>query len=392
MTSNKFIADLKNSRFYRFLRHYVWAERRLWAWTLGTAWLVALVVYVSLPTEYEAHVLTLAEATYVEINDTGGSDAGSYGISKRARDDIRPGTYRHLFRSRPFLMSVLQSPVVRQDAPQDTITLYEYVRDELRYPWWSYVRSGVMWTLRLPIRLLSGGLGGEAQDVEEPDIHRFSVLDTDVSLLTPDEARAAGVLWKRIEMEIESAKRGVTFKLRMQDPRVVAIAVDSLVRRVLDKVEESRAAKLRQDLANQEADKERLYKEYVEAMRAYAEFMDRNQDLATRDARRERVNLNIRMNQAYTAYLQKADLVNKAKENVAMKKPVLTVIQPAEVPLRPVGRGYVFIVWTALAVAGTLAGIWLKRRSYRLPLRRRKRPTLRLRRPRLRVRRRRLSL
>ena len=75
-----------------------------------------------------------------------------------------------------------------------------------------------------------------------------------------------------------------------------------------------------------------------------------------------------------------------------MKKPVLTVIQPAEVPLRPVGRGYVFIVWTALAVAGTLAGIWLKRRSYRLPLRRRKRPTLRLRRPRLRVRRRRLSL
>ena len=52
MTSNKFIADLKNSRFYRFLRHYVWAERRLWAWTLGTAWLVALVVYVSLPTEY----------------------------------------------------------------------------------------------------------------------------------------------------------------------------------------------------------------------------------------------------------------------------------------------------------------------------------------------------
>ena len=75
MAQNKFIADLKNSRFYRFFRHYVWAERRLWAWTLGTAWLVALVVYVSLPTEYEAHVLTLAEATYVEINDTGGSDA-----------------------------------------------------------------------------------------------------------------------------------------------------------------------------------------------------------------------------------------------------------------------------------------------------------------------------
>lgn len=392
MTQNKFIADLKNSKFYRFCRNYVWTERRLWAWTLAAAWAVALVIYVSLPTEYEARVLTLAESTYVMINDTGNSESGSYGMSKRARDDIRPGSYRLLFRSRPFLMSVLQSRVVRQSAPGDTLTLYEYVRDDLRYPWWSYVRSGVMWTLRLPIRLLSGGFGDDSQEEEEPDIHRFDVRDKGISFLTPDESRAAAALWKRIGIEIETAKRGVTFTLRMQDPRVAAIAVDSLVRRVLDKVEESRAAKLRLDLANQEADKERIYGEYQEAMRAYAEFMDRNQDLATREARRERVNLNIRMNQAYTAYMQKADQVNKAKENMALKKPVLTVIQPAEVPLHPVGRGYVFILCTVLAMAGTAGWLWLKKRSFKLHVRRWKRPTLRLRRPCLKIRRRQLSL
>ena len=82
--------------------------------TLATSLVVALVVCVSIPREYEARVLTLAEATVVEINNTDDVEALRFNVAKRVRDDIIPSYYKLLFRSRPFLMSVLQSPVTRR--------------------------------------------------------------------------------------------------------------------------------------------------------------------------------------------------------------------------------------------------------------------------------------
>lgn len=376
---NKYITYFTRSKAGRFYRNYVRPQRRLWIKVLAVSLAVAGVVYASIPREYEARVLTLAEATVVEINNTDDMEALRFNVAKRVRDDIIPSYYKLLFRSRPFLMSVLQSPVLKQDTPQDTLTLYEYVTEDLRYPWWTYLRMGARQLMGLPGKAVSL-LTSDDQDsanVHVPDINRFSAIDTDINRLTRRESTATALLWKRIGFDVDVDKRGVIFTLRMQDPLVAAIAVDSLVKRTIERVNESRMVKIRRNLAYLEAEKAKALKEYEEAQEAYAAYADSNRNLNTLNARKELANLNLRRRIAYQGYTQKATQVNKAKENLVRRHPVLTIIQPAEVPLRPVSRRAVLLWCPLIAIAGTTGWLYLKKRSFKLRIKKLKRPAIR---------------
>ena len=376
---NKYITYFTRSKAGRFYRNYVRPQRRLWIKVLAVSLAVAGVVYASIPREYEARVLTLAEATVVEINNTDDMEALRFNVAKRVRDDIIPSYYKLLFRSRPFLMSVLQSPVLKQDTPQDTLTLYEYVTEDLRYPWWTYLRMGARQLMGLPGKAVSL-LTSDDQDsanVHVPDINRFSAIDTDINRLTRRESTATALLWKRIGFDVDVDKRGVIFTLRMQDPLVAAIAVDSLVKRTIERVNESRMVKIRRNLAYLETEKAKALKEYEEAQEAYAAYADSNRNLNTLNARKELANLNLRRRIAYQGYTQKATQVNKAKENLVRRHPVLTIIQPAEVPLRPVSRQAVFLWCPLIAIAGTTGWLYLKKRSFKLRIKKLKRPAIR---------------
>ena len=382
---NKYITDLLHSRLVRFCLNYVWKERRLWGKTLGGALLVTLVVYISTPREYEAELFTFAESTVPEINDTRSVDAMTYNIRRPVRDDIIPSYYKLLFRSRPFLMSVLQSPVVKQDALNDTITLYEYITRDIRYPWWTYLRSGAMKVAGWPIKFVRSW-GKTTETLEEdtlyvPELNRYPIGHTGVNRLTRRENVATGVLWRRISYDVDVNKRAVIFRLRMQDPLVAAIAVDSLKRRVEERVSESRMAKIRQNLAYLEEEVEKARTEYEEAQKTYADYRDRNQNLSTRKARLELYNLNVDRRLAYNTYRQRMMQMNRAKENLYRKFPVLTVVHPAEVPQHPVAP-WTLLGWCLLGAAvGTTGWIFLKRHAFKLRFKKLKRPTIR--RPRL---------
>ena len=346
---------------------------------------VTVVIYASKPREYEAELFTFAESTVPEINDTRSRDAMAYNIRRPVRDDIIPSYYRLVFRSRPFLMSVLQSRVVRQDAPNDTITLYDYITQDIRYPWWTYVRSGVMKVAGWPIKWVRNwGNSNDAADsdtLDMPDLGRYTTGYTGINQLTRRESTATAVLWRRISYEVDVKKRAVIFKLRMQDPLVAAIAVDSLKRRVEERVSESRLAKIRQNLAYLEDEADKARKEYEEVQQTYADYRDRNQSLSTRNARMELSNLNTDRRLAYNIYRQRMAQVSKAKENLYRKHPVLTVVNPAEVPQRPVSQWPIFTWCLLLATIGTTNWIFLKRHAFKLRFKKWKRPTIR--RPRL---------
>ena len=377
---NKYITDFMRSKAGRFCRNYIWPQRRLWIKTLATSLVVALVVCVSIPREYEARVLTLAEATVVEINNTDDVEALRFNVAKRVRDDIIPSYYKLLFRSRPFLMSVLQSPVMKQDAQEDTLTLYEYVTEDLRYPWWTYLQMGLRQIIGLPgkaVTLLTSADAPDSINVYTPDINRFSAIDTDINRLTRRESAATSLLWKRIGFDVDVDKRGVFFTLRMQDPLVAAIAVDSLVKRTIERVNESRMVKIRRNLAYLEAEKTKALKEYEEAQEAYATYADSNRNLNTLNARKELANLNLRRRIAYQGYTQKATQVSKAKENLVRQHPVLTIIQPSEVPLHPVSQWSAFLWCPLIAIACTTGWLYLKKRSFKLRIKKLKRPAIR---------------
>lgn len=379
------ISRLTNSRLACFCRNYLWSERRLWIKTLGAAVLVAGVVYVSKPREYEAVVFTFAESTVPELNDTRSVDAMTYGIRRPVRDDILPSYYKLLFRSRPFLMSVLQSPVVRQKTPGDTITLYDYVTQDIRYPWWTHLRSGVIKAAGWPVRWVRGlGRSSSAAAPDEgmpaaTDIGRYGTSFTGLSRLTRGENAATAVLWKRIACKVDVRTRGVTFRVRMQDPLVAAIAADSLRKRVEERVNESRMAKIRRNMSYLQAEAEKARKEYEQAQQAYAVYRDRNQNLSTRHARLELSNLNTDRQLAYNVYRQRVAQVNKAKENLYRKQPVLTVIRPAEVPPHAVAPWPLLCKCLLAAVAGTWGWIFLRRHAFRFRFR--KRNVFRVRRP-----------
>ena len=117
--------------------------------------------------------------------------------------------------------------------------------------------------------------------------------------------------------------------------------------------------------------------EYEEAQKTYADYRDGNQNLSTRKARLELYNLNVDRRLAYNTYRQRMMQMNRAKENLYRKFPVLTVVHPAEVPQRPVAP-WTLLGWCLLwAVIGTISWVFLKRRAFKLRFKKLKRPTIR---------------
>ena len=126
-----------------------------------------------------------------------------------------------------------------------------------------------------------------------------------------------------------------------------------------------------------EAEKTKALKEYEEAQEAYATYADSNRNLNTLNARKELANLNLRRRIAYQGYTQKATQVSKAKENLVRQHPVLTIIQPSEVPLHPVSQWSAFLWCPLIAIACTTGWLYLKKRSFKLRIKKLKRPAIR---------------
>lgn len=305
------------------LAQKVWAERKLIFKACGIAVVVALVVAFSIPKEYATSVTLAPETGGKSGTGSIGALAAMAGINLGAssgEDALSPDLYPDIVSSTPFLTSLFDVRVKSEEAEVDT-TLYAYLKEYQRSPWWSVVLSAPFkalgWTMSL--------FRDEPEEGEDAQLDPFH--------LTQEESNIAKALSNRLSISVDKKTGVTTLTVTMQDALISASLTDTVMHSLQDYITDYRTNKARHDLAYMEKLYDEAKADYTEAQQKYAQFADANLNISRLVYRAEQERLQNEMNLAYQMYTTVSQQLQMAKAKVQEITPVYTVVQPATVPL-----------------------------------------------------------
>lgn len=330
----------------------VWNSRKLILKVCGIGTLIGLIIGLSTPEEYTASTLIAPEG-YRKSSSSGMSalaDMADIDISSSTtteRDAIYPSLYPSIVNSTPFLIRLFNIKIHEQ-RDSTTITLSQYLKEHQKKTWWSTITSA-------PFRLIGWtmSLFSEKEEVEKTK-HTI-----DPFRLTREEAGMAGTIASRINIEVDKKKRTITIFVTMQDPLVAAVVADTVGAHLKEYVTEYRTAKARRILEYAKRLRQEAQMEYHKAQKEYTQYADANRGLVKLTSRAELAKLENEMNLALVTYKQAEQQVQVAIAKVEKVRPVYTVIQPVQVPLRPSKPQKMMILMACIFLSGAGSVGWI---------------------------------
>lgn len=327
----------------------LWNERRMILKWCGVGVLVALIVAFSIPKEYSTTVKLAPEvADGKSISGSLGALASMAGInmgSGGGADAVYPELYPDVVKSVPFVVALFDVKLTDKKGELH-VTLYDYVTEELRSPWWSAVTSA-------PFRLL-GWFMSLFRDEDPMTDGRI-----DPFRLSVQQAKAVEVLQKRIGVSVDRKTSMVTLSVMMQDPLVSATLTDTVMLHLQNYITEYRTNKARHDMAFTQQLFDEAQQKYFESQQRYARYLDANQNIVLRSVRTEQERLQNEMNLNYQIYTQMAQQLQLAKAKVQESTPVYAVVQPATVPIKASKPSKFVILVGFVFLAGVAACGWI---------------------------------
>lgn len=326
----------------------VWAERRWILKCCGYAVIVGLVIAFSIPKEYTA---TATIAPELSDNKSGGglsslaAMAGFNINTSSGADAIYPDLYPDIVSSTPFITGLFNIPVKDLEGEIDT-TLYCYLDEHQRSPWWSVITSAPFKVLGWTVSLF--------KDKEEKE-----GVQLDPFHLTVKESSIAKLLSNSISVSVDKKTGLTTLSVTMQDARIAACLTDSVMYRLQNYVTNYRTNKARQDFEFQKGLFERKKKEYEIAQENYAKFTDANKNIILQSYRAEQVRLENEMNLAYQVYTSVAQQLQMAEAKVQEITPVYTVVEPATIPIRASKPKKVILLIGIVCMVGAVCVGWI---------------------------------
>ena len=327
----------------------VWAERRLVLKWCGVAVVVALVVGFSIPKEYTTTVM-LAPEVEGGSRSLGGLSAlaGMAGINMNAgesSDALYPDLYPDIVSSVGFTTELFPVSVEDEEGELKT-TLYNYLKEEQRSPWWSAILS-------FPFKCI-GWITSLFRD-EEENVGQ----GIDPFRLTKDETSVVKMLNERISVSVDKKTSVITLSVTMQDPLISATMTDTVMQKLQNYITEYRTNKARHDLDFTQKLYDEAQKKYYVAQQAYADYVDMNQNISLRSVQTRQERLQNEMNLAYNLYNQTAQQLQLAKAKVQENTPVYTIVQAATVPLKASKPSKLMLLVGFVFLAGVMSVGWV---------------------------------
>lgn len=291
--------------------------------------LAGLIIAFSIPREYTTHVKLAPEIkSRTATNLSGGlsalaSMAGISSLGNSGTDAFYPQLYPDIVNSIPFLMSLVDVPVT--DKENNHFTVEEYITENTHGPWWGVI-------IGAPFKLIGYVRGGNKDNDNEGN---DSIMVHNTFKLSTKDDRLVGMLRKRINANVDQKTNVISISVEMQDPMVSAILADTVVSRLREYVTNYRTDKARKDLEYAQKLNNEAQQEYYDRQQRLADYIDRNQKLATQSAKIAQERLENEVSLAFNLYNETALQVQNAKSKVQETTPVYTELTPATVPLRP---------------------------------------------------------
>lgn len=316
----------------------IWAAikkyKKLYCWTLGIAFVVALIIGFSIPKTYNCKILLAPEtggaSSLGGLASLASSFGFSVGVGSQGGDAITPSVYPDLMKSVDFKTSLFPIKVKQKGKDKKAMTYYDYLKYEWREPWWK-----------------------DCFGLMAPKLKPDTIVNT--FELTGEQARIAGLAIKNVKCEIDKKTSLITIDVTMQDPYVAAQLADSVKNRLQDFLTEYRTQKARIDLKYALMLNKQAKKDYERIRQLYADYMDANQDMTLLAAKQKQDDLENEMQLQYNNFTATSASVLTAKAKVQETTPSFTTIQSATVPLSPAGpkKPMIMLVCLFLAALGT---------------------------------------
>lgn len=329
----------------------VWSEKKLILKTCGCAVLVGLVVGFSIPKEYEASVTLAPERTGGKSVSGGLSAlAGMAGINlspSSSGDALSPELYPDIVKSVPFSIEMFDVKVKDKDGKINT-TLYEYLKEHQKQPWWGYITAAPFQALGWVMKTIKG-------EKEE----KGKSTNVDSFRLTQEQSGVIGVLGKRILVTVDKKTSVINITTTMQDPLIAATVTNEVMEKLQEYITTYRTNKARKDLEFTQKLYEENMETYHKAQQEYAAYMDRNQNVSLRSAQTQQERLRNEMELAFNVYNLTAQQLQLAKAKVQEDTPVFTVVEAVTVPLRATKPSKPMILIGFVFLAGVGACGWI---------------------------------
>ncbi|MDE5720280.1 MAG: chain-length determining protein [Paramuribaculum sp.] len=333
------------------LARKLWDGRRmLLRWAIYGA-VAGIVIALSIPKEYTTTIKLAPEATNSQgMSGNLGALAAMAGISagsSSGSDAIGTQLYPDIVSSVPFAIGLFDVKVTDRDGA-DTITVRQYLTEEISAPWWSYITS-------LPSRAI-GGIAGLFRSGSEEDA---TPQKPDAFRLTPEESGIAATLASRVNVESAAKTSIISISVTMQDPMVAAMLADTVAERLKEYVIDYRTNKARKDMEYAQKLNDEARQAYYEAQQRYTNYVDNNQGIVLRSKRNEEERLQNEQALAFNLYNTTSQQLQVAKAKVQEITPVFTVVQPSTVPLAPSKPSKMLIIVGCVFLAFVGASAWV---------------------------------
>lgn len=324
----------------------IWKHRKWIAKCCGSSLLIGLIIAFSIPKEYVSTAIMVPEASE---NKGGGLSsiatmAGFNVNSSLGADAICPDIYPNIVKSTPFITGVFNVPVKIGKEAIDT-TLYSYLYDYQRVPWWSTIvalpQNALLWCI--------------SAFCDKQDL----IDERNLMSLTKDENCVAQDLSERITIQIDKNTGLISLSVRMQNPKIAAAITNIVIDNLQEYITKYRTNKARQDFAFQEKLYLRKKKEYEMAQSNYSKFADANKNIILMSYKAEQIRLEHEMNLAYQVYSSVVQQLQFAEAKVQEITPVYSIIEPAIVPIYASKPNKPLILAGALFLTFVGCSLWI---------------------------------
>ncbi len=307
---------------------------------------VGLVIAFSIPKEYTSTVAFTTNFNDSKVGNMGAlaSLAGINIANMNSSNVLSPELYPDIMRSTPFIRDLLHINVHDEECGIDT-TLYSYLKDEQKIPWWSYILK----TPGLLISLFKLDDGDKVKIAEDP----YFISDEELNIIE---------VLKSTYCITTDKKTGITtFDVTLQSPVISAFLADTISSYLQSYIIQERTKKALNDLENSRRLYQQYEKSYNELQQKLAVFVDRNKNIISESYRVNQRKLENEVNLAYTVYNQMAQQVQLNEIKVQDETPIFTIIQPAFEPIFPAAPQKK-VIFVAFAFLGCIcASMWIVR-------------------------------
>ncbi len=310
--------------------------------------IIGVIVALSIPKQYTVKVTLSPEvgsAKGTGLSGLAASFLGSGATMSDGTDALNASLSADIVSSTPFLLelSTMKVPALKNGE----ISLSSYL-DEESFPWWSYVVS-------FP-GMMIGGVKSLFVDKEKTIVS--TNLNKGTIELTKEETTTISLLRKKIVVLMDKKTAITEVSVTLQKPKIAAVVVDSVVRKLQESIITYRTSKSKEDCVYLEKLFKERQQEYYAAQKKYANYVDSHDNLILQSVRVEQERLQNDMSLAYQTYSQVATQLQLARAKVQEEKPVFAIIEPAVVPLQPSNKGILIYIISFIFLSVFLTVAW----------------------------------